>query len=170
MTAEIADGWLPIFFAPKDNGFYRAALDEALPGRAPTTIDDFEVPATVITVPIDDVEQAADMVRLPGALHPGGMGAQDQNFPLRGSSRGWATGRLRQDPRDAYLDGPQGRAIAMPTPRWSGHLPHRLGGQDRDELQLLGGRAWSPPSCSPARPTPRAHSRPGRLMGAAWSS
>ena len=41
MTAEIADGWLPVFFSPRMDGFYRNALAEgfARPGarRTPTT-------------------------------------------------------------------------------------------------------------------------------------
>src|SRR3954471_8090791 len=28
LAAEIADGWLPMFFSPRADGFYRAALDE----------------------------------------------------------------------------------------------------------------------------------------------
>lgn len=116
MTAEIADGWLPIFFAPKDNGFYRTALDEgfARPG-ARHTIDDFEIPATVIVVPIDDVEAAADMVRPHLALYIGGMGARDQNFHFEVFSRmGYADACAKI--QDAYLDGRKDEAIAaVPT-------------------------------------------------------
>lgn len=116
MTAEIADGWLPIFFAPKDNGFYRAALDEgfARPG-ARHTIDDFEVPATVIVVPIDDIEQAADMVRPFLALYIGGMGARDTNFHFEVFSRMGHEGACVAI-QDAYLDGRKDDAIAaVPT-------------------------------------------------------
>ena len=116
MTAEIADGCLPIFFAPKDNAFYKAALDEgfARPG-ARHTIDDFEVPATVIVVPIDDVEAAADMVRPYLALYIGGMGARDQNFHFEVFSRmGYEADCVKI--QDAYLDGRKDEAIAaVPT-------------------------------------------------------
>ena len=51
LAAEIADGWLPMFFSPKTDEFYRDALAEgfARPGarRTPT---DFEVPAFVPVV------------------------------------------------------------------------------------------------------------------------
>ena len=116
MTAEITDGWLPIFFAPKDNAFYKTALDEgfARPG-ARHTIEDFEVPATVIVVPIDDVEAAADMVRPYLALYIGGMGARDQNFHFEVFSRmGYEADCVKI--QDAYLDGRKDEAIAaVPT-------------------------------------------------------
>jgi hypothetical protein len=35
MTAEIADGWIPAFFSPKNNKFYSAALAEGFARRAP---------------------------------------------------------------------------------------------------------------------------------------
>ncbi len=83
MTAEIADGWLPLFFAPKDNDFYLSALNEgfARPG-ARKTIDDFDVAAVVPVVINDDVEAAADAIRPMLALYAGGMGAKDANFHL----------------------------------------------------------------------------------------
>lgn len=116
MTAEIADGWLPIFFAPKDNGFYRTALDEgfARPG-ARHTLDDFEIPATVIVAPIDDVEAAADMVRPYLALYIGGMGARDTNFHFEVFTRmGYEEACTKI--QDAYLDGRKDDAIAaVPT-------------------------------------------------------
>ncbi|MCP6396136.1 LLM class flavin-dependent oxidoreductase, partial [Klebsiella pneumoniae] len=46
-TAEIADGWIPIFYTPKSAGMYQPWLDEgfARPG-ARRTRDDFEIAAT----------------------------------------------------------------------------------------------------------------------------
>jgi F420-dependent oxidoreductase-like protein len=81
LAAEIADGWLPMFFSPKMDGFYRDALADgfARPGarHAP---DDFEVPAFVPIVVHDDVEEAANLVRPSIALYIGGMGAATMNF------------------------------------------------------------------------------------------
>lgn len=81
MSAEIADGWLPMFFSPKMDDFYRAALAEgfARPGARRTEAD-FEVPAFVPVVVNDDVEAAADLVRPAIALYIGGMGAKSMNF------------------------------------------------------------------------------------------
>jgi F420-dependent oxidoreductase-like protein len=81
LSAEIADGWLPMFFSPKMDGFYREALAEgfARPGARRTQAD-FEVPAFVPIVVDDDVEQAANLVRPAVALYIGGMGAKSMNF------------------------------------------------------------------------------------------
>ncbi len=83
LSAEICDGWLPLFFSPKDqvDGFYRAALDEGFsrPG-ARGTADTFEVVCPVTVVPMDDIEAAADKVRPNLALYIGGMGARGANF------------------------------------------------------------------------------------------
>jgi F420-dependent oxidoreductase-like protein len=81
LSAEIADGWLPMFFSPKMDEFYRAALAEgfARPG-ARHTAEDFEVPAFVPMVVHPDVEEAANLVRPSIALYIGGMGAKSMNF------------------------------------------------------------------------------------------
>ncbi len=81
MTAEIADGWLPIFLSPAMDGFYRQCLAEgfARPG-ARRSLADFEVPNLVHVVIDDDVEKAADTVRMFLGFYIGGMGAREVNF------------------------------------------------------------------------------------------
>ncbi|MDT7645730.1 MAG: hypothetical protein QOC75_2730 [Pseudonocardiales bacterium] len=83
LTAEIADGWLPLFFSPKSDGFYREALGEGFgrPG-ARHKPEDFEVAASVPVIIDDDVEAAADQIRPTLALYIGGMGAKKTNFHL----------------------------------------------------------------------------------------
>ena len=116
LTAEIADGWLPLFFSPKDNDFYRDALAEgfARPG-AHTTAEKFDVAAVVPVVIDDDVEQAADAMRPMLALYAGGMGAKEANFHLN------VFGRMGFDDacatiQDLYLAGDKKAAIAaVPT-------------------------------------------------------
>jgi F420-dependent oxidoreductase-like protein len=80
LSAEIGDGWLPLFFAPKDDAFYRAALQEGFDRGGRRSWDDFEIPAIVPVVPNPDIEAAADMIRPMLALYIGGMGARDRNF------------------------------------------------------------------------------------------
>src|SRR2546428_11033289 len=76
LAAEIADGWLPMFFSPKMDGFYRDALADGFArAGARHTLDDFEVPAFVPIVVHDDVEEAANLIRPSVALYIGGMGA-----------------------------------------------------------------------------------------------
>ena len=116
LTAEIADGWLPLFFAPKDNGFYHDALSEgfARPG-ARRTPDDFDVAAVVPVVIGDDVEEAADAVRPMLALYAGGMGAREANFHLDVFSRMGYEGACAKI-QDLYLAGDKRAAIAaVPT-------------------------------------------------------
>jgi F420-dependent oxidoreductase-like protein len=116
LTAEIADGWLALFYSPKDEGFYRDALGEgfARPG-ARRAADDFEVACTVPVIIHDDVEAAADMYRPVMALYIGGMGARDQNFHKDVFARmGYEaeTDRIQQ----LYLEGRKDEAAAaVPT-------------------------------------------------------
>jgi F420-dependent oxidoreductase-like protein len=81
LAAEIADGWLPMFFSPKTDGFYRDALSVGF-GRegARRSLDDFEVSAFVPVIVDDDLEAAADRMRPSLALYIGGMGAKSMNF------------------------------------------------------------------------------------------
>ena len=116
LTAEIADGWLPLFFAPKDNQFYIDALtegfDKAGDGKS---LDDFDVAAVVPVVINDDVEAAADAVRPMLALYAGGMGAKDANFHLDVFSRMGYEGECAKI-QELYLAGDKKDAIAaVPT-------------------------------------------------------
>ncbi|HVV10584.1 LLM class F420-dependent oxidoreductase [Amycolatopsis sp.] len=81
LSAEICDGWLPLFFSPKSDGFYRAALEEgfARPGARHTAAE-FEVAASVPVIVHDDVEEAAGFIKPSLALYIGGMGAKSVNF------------------------------------------------------------------------------------------
>ena len=81
MAAEIADGWLPIFLSPKLDEHYRDCLAEgfARPG-ARRSWDDFEIPNMIQMVVNDDVDAAADLVRMSLGFYIGGMGAREVNF------------------------------------------------------------------------------------------
>ncbi|AGM06279.1 LLM class F420-dependent oxidoreductase [Amycolatopsis keratiniphila] len=81
LSAEICDGWLPLFFSPKSDAFYRTALEEGFsrPG-ARHGFDDFEVAASVPVLVHDDVEEAASWIKPSLALYIGGMGAKSVNF------------------------------------------------------------------------------------------
>ncbi len=81
LAGEIGDGWLPLFFAPKENDFYRRCLAEgfAASGEAGKA-ERFEVVSNLMIVPGDDAERCADAVRPFLALYAGGMGARGANF------------------------------------------------------------------------------------------
>ena len=151
LAAEIGDGWLPMFFSPKADGFYRAALGEGFtrPG-ARHDAGDFEVACVVPVVPGDDVELCADLLRPNLALYIGGMGARDRNFhkdvfvredPGRVPRR--PQGRRRR--RGAHGDG-RGRLPDRPP----GEDPRRRGPLARDlRDHAAGGRA--PAAAGPDR-------------------
>ncbi|WP_019137597.1 LLM class F420-dependent oxidoreductase [Cellulomonas massiliensis] len=82
MTAEIADGWLPLFYSPRMDATYRQLLEDGFARRDPRLRprEEFEVVATVPVVVGADVESAADQVRPFVALYAGGMGAKGANF------------------------------------------------------------------------------------------
>ena len=81
MAAEIADGWLPIFYSPRIAGMYNEWLDEgfARPG-ARRTRETFEICATAQVVVTDDRPAIMELMKPHLALYMGGMGAEDTNF------------------------------------------------------------------------------------------
>lgn len=57
LAAEIADGWLPLWFSPKSDDFYRAALREGFSREgAHSSEDSFEVACTVWLIEHPDVD------------------------------------------------------------------------------------------------------------------
>ncbi|HUF52800.1 MAG TPA: LLM class F420-dependent oxidoreductase [Dehalococcoidia bacterium] len=81
LAAEIADGWLPLFFSPKMDGFYREALEKGFAASGGTrSAENFEVASMVPILVSDDVEAAANFVRPMLSLYMGGMGAKGANF------------------------------------------------------------------------------------------
>jgi len=80
LTAEIADGWLPIFFSPNFyDTSYKAYIDEGLQ-KAGKTLDQFDIAPTVTVIVNDDLEVAWNQVKPMLALYIGGMGAKGKNF------------------------------------------------------------------------------------------
>ncbi len=113
LSAEIADGWLAIYFSPRVDGFYRDALAEgfARPG-AVRGADDFEVAATVPVIIHDDVEEAAGFLRPVLALYIGGMGAREVNFHANVFGRMGYEAEAREI-QDLYLQGKKEEAAAL---------------------------------------------------------
>lgn len=72
MTAEIADGWLPLYYSPYRQEVYADQIAHAKPG--------FEIMQGVTVIVNDNVEEALLPVKNFLALYIGGMGAKSQNF------------------------------------------------------------------------------------------
>lgn len=80
MTAEIADGWLPILFLPeKANDVWGRPLAEGAAKRAPE-LGPLEISAGGMLAIGDDVAGLRDAARPYVALYVGGMGARGRNF------------------------------------------------------------------------------------------
>jgi F420-dependent oxidoreductase-like protein len=116
LAAEICDGWLPMFFSPKADGFYRQALADGFGRRDPARpADDFEVACVVPTIVGDDVEACADLLRPTLALYVGGMGAKDRNFHKDVFER-LGYGEACEKIQEAYLAGRKDEAASyVPT-------------------------------------------------------
>ncbi len=72
LAAEIADGWLPLYYSPFRQEVYSASLSNA---KA-----DFEVTQGIVVNITDDEEKGLIPVKHMLALYIGGMGAKDRNF------------------------------------------------------------------------------------------
>ena len=115
LTAEIADGWLALFYSPHhDAELYRPCLEEGF-ARRDRPHDDFEIHASIPFVVHDDVEQAADMIRPRLALYFGGMGARSMNFHREVPVRMGYEAAARKI-QELYMDGKKDEAAAaVPT-------------------------------------------------------
>jgi F420-dependent oxidoreductase-like protein len=112
LAAEIADGWIPMWFSPRSDAQARTALAEGFArSSTPSSEHDFEVVAPVWLHVADDVELAADALRPQIALYIGGMGAKLANFHLDVFARmGWAD--VCEKVQELYLRGDRAEAAA----------------------------------------------------------
>src|SRR5580704_2876419 len=81
LTAEIADGWLPLGFAPGSMPEYRPWLEEGFRrsgGRR--SFANFAIQASVHVTVGDDVQALLKKLKPEVALYVGGMGHRDKNF------------------------------------------------------------------------------------------
>jgi len=111
LTAEIADGWLPIFFSPERYPDYFQEQVEAGLTKAGKTIEHFDIAPSVMVVLEDDLEMAYNAVKPMLALYIGGMGAKDKNFYNDLAVRyGFEAAATRI--QDLYLSGSKFDAVA----------------------------------------------------------
>jgi F420-dependent oxidoreductase-like protein len=125
MTAELAEGWLPLYFWPDRAGdVWGDALAAGRARRAPD-LPPLEVVAGGPLAIGDDVEGLRDLYRPTLALYFGGMGARGKNF-YNDVLRGYGYEREAAEIQDAYLAGRKDEAAGM--------VPHDL----VDGLSLVG--------------------------------
>ncbi len=124
-TAEIADGWLPVFYSP-----YRAIYKDALAAgfaRAGggKSLASFDVAPSVTVIVGDDVAACLEFVKPFLALYIGGMGARGKNFYNDLACR-YGFEAEAKTIQDLYLAGKKAEAAAA--------VPDALA----DEISLVG--------------------------------
>lgn len=113
LAAEIADGWLPVFFSPEHTEAFRSSLEEGA-ARAGRSLDDFRICPSVNVYIDDDLESARNAVRPILALYVGGMGSREQNFYNRLMVT-YGFDRAAQEVQELYLAGRKTEAMfALP--------------------------------------------------------
>jgi F420-dependent oxidoreductase-like protein len=109
LAGEIADGWLPIFYAPGRERLFLAPLDAGLAKR--TSAEPFDIAASVNVVLGDDVQACRDTLKPMLALYIGGMGARGKNFYNDLAVR-YGYEAAAKAIQDLYLDGKKKAAAA----------------------------------------------------------
>ncbi len=130
LAAEIADGWLPIFFSPQKYAeIYEPAIQEGF-ARAGggKGYERFDIAPMVSVVIEENMDIAYNMLRPMLALYIGGMGAKGKNFYNDLAVRyGFEAAAVKV--QELYLSGRQGEAMMA--------IPPEL----IDEVALVGPKA-----------------------------
>jgi F420-dependent oxidoreductase-like protein len=112
MTAEVADGWIPIFFYPeKAQEVWGEALAKGKANRA-SDLKPLEISAGVPVAIGDGLEELRDRSRPQLALYIGGMGARGQNYYNDLAVR-YGFEAEAKEIQDLYLDGKKKEAEAV---------------------------------------------------------
>jgi F420-dependent oxidoreductase-like protein len=117
LAAELADGWMPLYYSPYRPEVYAGAIAHAKPG--------FEIAQMVIVNIEDDLEKALYPVKAMLGFYIGGMGAAKKNFHKNLMARmGFAedAGKIQR----LFFEGKREEAIAA--------VPDRFA----DEIALVG--------------------------------
>ena len=111
MTAELAHGWLPIFYLPeRAHDVWGADLAKGYAKRS-ADLPPMEVVAGGVVSITDDPDSILDFGRGMAALYIGGMGARDRNFYNQLACR-YGYEAEAKEIQDLYLDGKKTEAAA----------------------------------------------------------
>ena len=109
LTGELADGWLPIFLAPKRMGPSLSAIREGAES-AGRSLDDVAISPQVSVYVTDDIPEARDRERPHIAFYIGGMGVFYHQYMHR-----IGFGEESDMIREAYLSRDRDRAASLVT-------------------------------------------------------
>ena len=111
LAAEVADGWLPIFFAPERyDAVFKPHVDAGL-AKAGKMMANFDIAPTVSVVINDNLDVCYNMLRPMLALYVGGMGARGKNFYYDLAGR-YGFEDAATEIQNLYLAGDKGAAMA----------------------------------------------------------
>lgn len=111
LAAEIADGWLPVFFAPRCyDAVFKEQIDAGF-AKSGKTLASFDIAPTVRVEVGDDLDACRAKVKPHLALYVGGMGAKDKNFYHDLVMR-YGYGEAADKIQELYLAGKKAEAIA----------------------------------------------------------
>lgn len=145
LTAEIADGWLPIFYSPEHPEF-QASLEAGFAASGdPDRRAKFTVAPSVQAMVDEDFSAARNAMRPMLALYIGGMGARGRNFYHSLASR-YGFEKEADEIQDQFLEGNRmAAATAVPDdlidlvciagPR--GHVAERLSAWQESGVDML---------------------------------
>ena len=110
LAAEIAEGWIPVFFSARRSSTFREWLEAGFKARggAPAR---FDVMPMVSVVVGDDVDACRAAVKPRVALYVGGMGARGRNF-YNDIARRYGYEDAAKRIQDLYLGGKKDEAAA----------------------------------------------------------
>jgi F420-dependent oxidoreductase-like protein len=110
LAAEIADGWLPVFFSPERFSVFQSSLQDGF-SRALSDRKNFDI-APLVEVRIGpDTAACREAVKPTLSLYIGGMGAKNRNFYFNLACRYGYEDAARRI-QGAFLDGRREAAIA----------------------------------------------------------
>ncbi|MCO5967220.1 LLM class F420-dependent oxidoreductase [Actinoallomurus soli] len=111
MTAELAEGWEPIFYVPEKAGdVWGDALARGKAKRDPA-LGELDIVAQAFLAIGDDVDGLLDLGRPMAALYIGGMGAKGRNF-YNDLARRYGYEKEAEEIQDLYLAGKKDEAAA----------------------------------------------------------
>ena len=111
MTAEVADGWMPIFFDPaKANDVWGDDL-AAGAAKRDAALGTLQITAGGLVAIGDDVKGVLEFARPMVALYVGGMGARGKNF-YNDLMQRYGYEAEAKEIQDLYLDGKKAEAAA----------------------------------------------------------
>jgi len=112
LTAEVADGWMPIFFLPEKVDDVWGADLAAGRAKRDAALTPLEITAGGLVAIGEDAAEVAELSRPMAALYIGGMGAKGRNFYNDLMCRyGWEAEAA--EIQDLYLDGKKDEAAAL---------------------------------------------------------